>query len=288
MIFTKVGNGSRTFFWEDNWLQGGPLSIKTTRENLLNSPILPDQKLDSLYHDAQWHFSQSVVYLFPDIVGIPPLSTTDDMFVWLPSPSGSFSLSHTIRWLSTHSFPKPWHHLIWSPFSIPRCKFSLWLAVQGRLPTLDRSSMRSFTCSRVCKLCNMVDETHNHLFFACSYTRPIWISLQHKCGLHIAPSSWTDLVEWITNRWPRGDLRSSVNKLVLSMAVNRIWQERNNRIFTSQRCSQIAIFRQITNMVRQKLLSIKVKDSPIARRLMLDWDLLAFIRSPPEPPDLTP
>ncbi|XP_059668847.1 uncharacterized protein LOC132313928 [Cornus florida] len=79
---------------------------------------------------------------------------------------------------------------------------------------------------------------------------------QHKCRLHIAPSLWMDLVEWITNRCRRGDLRSSVNKLVLSTAINRIWQE-CNRIFTSQRCSQNAIFRQITDMVRQKLLSIK-------------------------------
>ncbi|XP_059663552.1 uncharacterized protein LOC132309244 [Cornus florida] len=132
----------------------------------------------------------------------------------------------------------------------------------------------------------MVEESHNHLFFACSFTRPIWISLQLKCRFHAIPSSWNGFTRWALRRWASKNLKNSVNKLMLSTSINRIWQERNNKIFRSKKCSQMMIFRQITNMIRQKLLSTSVKDSNIARRLKRDWDLPSFISPPPEPPDL--
>ncbi|XP_059636916.1 uncharacterized protein LOC132279015 [Cornus florida] len=210
---------------------------------------------------------------------------TVDSSVWAPSSTGSFSISHTIDWLSTQQQQKSWTHLIWNNFSIPRCKFSLWLAVQNRLPTLDHSCMRSFQGSRTCPLCNLVEESYNHLFFACSFTRPIWISLQHKGRFHFSPSSWTELVDGVSTRWSRRDLGSSVNKLLFSTTVNKIRLERNNWIFNNRKSSQMTVFREITALIREKLLTLSVKDSLLARRLKLDWDLPAFIRPPPEPPD---
>ncbi|XP_059639378.1 uncharacterized protein LOC132281720 [Cornus florida] len=230
-------------------------------------------------------FGDYLIQHSPEICNIPSPSATENSIVWILSPSGVFTLSYTIEWLGAHNHPKPWQHLIWNTLSIPRCKFSQWLTVQNHLSTYDRASMRHFTGSRLCQFCGIVEESYNHLFFSCAFIRPIWIALQNKCRFHLSPSLWSDLVDRVASCWASNNLKNSVNKLALSTAINKIWQERNDRIFKNQTSNQISIFRQIMDLVRQRLLTTSIKDSPCARRLKLDWDLPEFIKPPPKSPD---
>ncbi|XP_059650642.1 uncharacterized protein LOC132296457 [Cornus florida] len=286
MILQKVGNGEHTYFWEDNWLHGGPLSLRVAEGFLQDSQILPHQRLSSLISDGDWSFPASILEQFPAIALIAPPSSSPDSSSWIPSPTGSFTLCHTIGWLEA---PRPstiWHHLVWSSLSVPRCKFSLWLAVQNRLSTLNRSSMRDVPGLRLCHLCNFSDESHDHLFFACTFARPIWVYLQHKSRFHAPPSSWNYFVAWASHNWSGRNLRCAMNRLTLSSAINKIWEERNNRAFRNQKSSQMVVLRHITELIRQNLLSRQVKDSPFARKLALHWDLPSFVRPPAKPPDL--
>ncbi|XP_059658529.1 uncharacterized protein LOC132304837 [Cornus florida] len=155
-----------------------------------------------------------------------------------------------------------------------------------RLSTLDRSSMRDVPLPRVCHYCNLVDESHDHLFFSCSFIRPLWIHLQDTCKFRSPASSWSGFVNWASHQWARRNLRMAVNKLMLSTTINKIWMERNNRAFKNRRCSQMELLRRITDLIRQKLLTLQVRDSVDARRLILEWNLpVSFIRPPLEPPD---
>ncbi|XP_059670884.1 uncharacterized protein LOC132316427 [Cornus florida] len=262
-------------------------SFGRTPEGLIRgSPFSPNLKLSALAVNGAWAFPKDLVDRFPELALIRPPNNSIDSLVWIPSPTGAYSLGHTICRIDYYHLPRHWHHLIWNPLSVPRCKFTLWMVVQGRLSTMDRSRMRSVNGSRVCHFCELVNETHDHLFFACNFIRPIWVHIQSITRFHAPPSTWSDFVTRVSQQWARRDLRNSVRKLVLSTFVNKIWMERNSRAFTNQKNSQMILLRQTTDLVRQKLLSQNLKDSPFARRLALDWELpVSILRPPAEPPD---
>ncbi|XP_059627540.1 uncharacterized protein LOC132270381 [Cornus florida] len=144
IIKIKVGCGSQTFFWDDNWLQGGPLTFRATPDFIRDSHIPAKQKLSTFSSNNHWEFPIVVTQQFPDLLLLDPPCNSPDKVEWIPSPTGVFSLTNTVTWLAPHHQPRPWNHLVWNSFSIPRCKFILWLAVQKRLPTKDRRCMQSF------------------------------------------------------------------------------------------------------------------------------------------------
>ncbi|KAK3184885.1 hypothetical protein Dsin_032171 [Dipteronia sinensis] len=72
--------------------------------------------------------------------------------------------------------------------NIPRMGFIHWLAIKGRLSTLDRVHRYDSNVIATCILCKSQNETHAHLIFECLYSKAIWTQLLNKCGC-----SWTGL-----------------------------------------------------------------------------------------------
>ncbi|KAK3212632.1 hypothetical protein Dsin_017338 [Dipteronia sinensis] len=67
-----------------------------------------------------------------------PNSSLKDCIKWLPTPGGIYSVASTLASLKTHHPLVPWFELVWYSHNIPRMSFILWLAIRGRLLTLDR------------------------------------------------------------------------------------------------------------------------------------------------------
>ncbi|XP_071687731.1 uncharacterized protein [Rutidosis leptorrhynchoides] len=112
----------------------------------------------------------------------------------------------------------------------------------------------------VCPLCKVCADTHNHLFFDCSYSRQVWLKAQaltHLPCLH----NWRSLVSCISPSASRNSVRGVVAKLVFAVSVYFIWQERNNRIFKKSHRTEVKLFEDVIATVRLKLLSIKFKVS---------------------------
>ncbi|GKE83131.1 RNA-directed DNA polymerase, eukaryota, reverse transcriptase zinc-binding domain protein, partial [Tanacetum coccineum] len=57
--------------------------------------------------------------------------------------------------------------------------FMVWLAIRGRLKTQDLMGVWEKKDDMRCVFCKNVPDSHDHLFFECSFTRRIWDSL--KC-----------------------------------------------------------------------------------------------------------
>lgn len=70
----------------------------------------------------------------------------------------------------------PWTKLVWSYYCIPKHSFLLWLVLGKNLKTQDKmkvwDGVRRF--SKGCLLCQQSEETHDHIFFECSYFRAVW------------------------------------------------------------------------------------------------------------------
>ncbi|XP_059627183.1 uncharacterized protein LOC132269977 [Cornus florida] len=116
-----------------------------------------------------------------------------------------------------------------------------------------------------CYLCLANNESLDHLFFQCEYSKEIWSFIQHTIGLYIQPSSWSDLILWCSAHWSsKGFL---VHKLLLSAAVYFLWLERNNRAFRNASSFPSTIIGQIMKCIRGRLASIKLRKASDLRNI---------------------
>ena len=73
-----------------------------------------------------------------------------------------------------------WHKVVWFTQCNPRMAFILWMAMRGKLQTQDRIMVRNNDIGMKCPLCKKVNDSHNHLFFECEYSKNIWEKLKGK------------------------------------------------------------------------------------------------------------
>jgi hypothetical protein len=60
-------------------------------------------------------------------------------------------------------------------------------------------------------------EDRDRLFFCCSYSKRIWLSIMQLCGLERPPVCWDDaLLEWVQN-WRRKVSKTHVCRLALGL-----------------------------------------------------------------------
>ena len=150
------------------------------------------------------------------------------------------------------------HHLLWFPGHIPKHSFILWLASLHRLHTMDRLQRHGVIASPECVLCGSAAETHDHLFFDCSFSSTVWRDITAKTLMTWPPFSWGSLIQWASLHLRcRRDFRQVLARLVLSATVYFLWYERNNRVFHQRRRFRWEIIAEIYDYVRSRLLDLE-------------------------------
>ncbi|KAK2658644.1 hypothetical protein Ddye_005177 [Dipteronia dyeriana] len=67
-----------------------------------------------------------------------PNSTLDDRILWLPSSNGIYLAASAMESFRTPHPLVSWYEIVWFLQNISRMGFIIWLAIKGRLSTLDR------------------------------------------------------------------------------------------------------------------------------------------------------
>ena len=140
--------------------------------------------------------------------------------------NGSFTVFKAWR-LLRHTRPTSTSmHLCWFKYRIPRHAFILWLAIKGRLRTMDR--LHDQERPRICTLCSLEDETHEHLFFNCRFSHEVWVWITTKHKTPWPNYRWPDLIQWgaVTHK-SKSLFSSLVARLTLAASVYSIWMERS-------------------------------------------------------------
>ncbi|XP_059650068.1 uncharacterized protein LOC132295805 [Cornus florida] len=239
------------------------LRVKIDRLISLNHWVVPDSL-------ARIPFFQSLNF-HTKLNELPNPSTNADTVLWLPSPSCNFSLAHTIKYLLLPTFIFPWHKTIWFKHHIPKHSFIAWLTTKGRLYTLDRKPMKHKHHANACFLSLANNESLDHLFFRCEFSKVVWSFIQHTIGLYIQPSSWKELILWCFAHWSANDFL--VHKLLLSAAFYFLWMERNNRAFRKTSSSPTSVISQIKKCLKGRLALIKLKNASNMRNVRRLKDL---------------
>lgn len=74
----------------------------------------------------------------------------------------------------------------------PSHSMMAWRLIHNKLPTNDNLSLRGFSITSMCSICNANLETSQHLFFDCKFVKNIWNWLLDKLQVTISMCNMRD------------------------------------------------------------------------------------------------
>ncbi|XP_024013677.1 uncharacterized protein LOC112087854 [Eutrema salsugineum] len=152
------------------------------------------------------------------------------------------------------------------------------MACFPRVSSLDRLHRWGLQVPLTCVLCSNGEESHDHLFFQCSFSGSIWVSLASRLGNN-PPLGLLSISQWIPllSMQPRS-FSQAVAKLLLQVSVHHLWRERNARIFNMVTSSSSDIKARIDRTMWDRLLSFPARGS-IATPSLLEFYFGCFADS---------
>ncbi|KAK4384535.1 hypothetical protein Sango_3051300 [Sesamum angolense] len=122
----------------------------------------------------------------------------------------------------------------------------------------------------VCVLCGRAVETHEHLFFRCSYSRRCIRLLKSIVCFSWPNRAWGGYYLGFEEVY--GPTHSpGAYRALLAAIVYHIWQERNQRVFRHIKRPSSTIARNAIDAISQKILSLELLDSVSSRGLYRLW-----------------
>jgi len=138
-----------------------------------------------------------------------------------------------------------WAKVVWEPWCLPRYSFILWLALLGRLRTRDRLHYVDIDAS--CVFCLDHEESHSHLFFACSWTSLLWSKVKSWLWLCKGMATISSAVRGLNIRGE--NVVARMKRVSLNIVVYLIWEERNQRV-SENSCTLVEyVFLEISGFI---------------------------------------
>lgn len=263
MVQCEVGSGITASFWLDNWTGRGPIiELTGDRGPMISGLPITASVADALREDGWWldrsrsrsPVIQTIKQCLPDAGLILNSEEEDDLYVWKPLgvlSKGTFSTAETWSALypqGTHVF---WHKTVWFSGRIPKHAFLTWVAARDRLVTRDRLLRWGLQVPAVCVLCNGSNETRQHLFFDCPYSKEVWLWFTSRLRL-APPSEFDALLGWMVKPSSNSNIEVII-KLLFQASIYFIWKERNSRVHSDVTKPSSALIAEIKNLIRLKL-----------------------------------
>ena len=86
-------------------------------------------------------------------------------------------------------------------------------------------------------------------------------------------NEWAGVISFIVNKPASNTIWSVIQRLVLSATMYEIWHERNNRRVNQMNRDEDCVFNSIVNIVRMKLMGLKLKYTPNVHKVALMWNI---------------
>jgi hypothetical protein len=243
-VSIKIGSEASVRFWEDAWIGGlTAVTIAPDLVDLVWDPVRRRRSVRDGLEGNAWATDISGQLSVPAIVQylrlweavtlVPWPGVGEDRFSWKWSADGRFSSKSAYRVLWHGTCALPGATLVWDSFAPLQYKLHAWLALRRRCWTADRRLRRGLPTHTVCPLCNVANETLDHLSLHCTFSQAVWSGLVTRLGLpDIVPLGDDGINEWwlqAAHRFPPAD-RKKANSLIM-LTLRMLWLERNARVF---------------------------------------------------------
>ncbi|KAL0361607.1 UNVERIFIED_CONTAM: hypothetical protein Sradi_3845200 [Sesamum radiatum] len=267
----RIGDGANFSLWNDPWHNLGPLITHFPRGPQVTRTC-PSNSLDTVIEVGQWRWPLitdiehlDILHLLPDIHG------GDDSIAWIPD-GGNFSSSFASNVFRPPGPTVGWSLLLVGFFRIPRHCFILWLAILGKLSTLDKPWLGHL--GRECVLCSDGQEkTHEHLFFTCSYSRRCVTTVRQRVRFPWPYQDWQRGILWASVTWRNTHMVCSAYRALLASIVYHIWQERNRRRFQGIERPSFLLSSMAVEEVKQRIVSVNLGPFVSTRGLYCLWQI---------------
>ncbi|GKE84327.1 hypothetical protein Tco_1558069 [Tanacetum coccineum] len=251
-MWARVRNGSTIFAWHDTWTMFRHLAKSISNRDIYTAGFSQDTKVPHLIDSKDEFYVRN----------------RDNLEV-------NFSVAEIWNCIRHRNDEVNWFNVVWFQNRIPRHAIHVWLVIKRKLKTQEllRNWDVNTGSSLVCLFCSLVPDSHEHLFFDCTFTSRVWLRMVDLICMPNIPSNLVDIVDYIIPFAHKRTLDSTVCKLVFVATCYFIWIERNARLFRNKTRTLEQIIDITTSSVRNKLLSCVMKKSPGDVMLLNIWKL---------------
>ncbi|GAV92560.1 zf-RVT domain-containing protein [Cephalotus follicularis] len=274
LVYT-VGLNSAWSIWYDPWFQGIPLFEKVGERAIYDSGLPLNATLSEVLLDTNWDWPPHVWQLreIDSACTNIPIKQRDS--IGWRREGGSFS--HKSAWDSLRPAAPmvPWAKVVWFSGAIPKHSFCLWLTFRKAHLTLDKLQAFGVVQQSLCPFGCGLQETIDHLFFACAFTKLVWSKVMelNNCP-PLSDWNWDSTATWALGHARGSHLRGWLRRAGLATAVYHCWRERNDRIFRQLASPPSHLIERIVfDVAKKAALHLKIQDTPSNRALGENWGI---------------
>ena len=190
-VHWKIGRGDKVRFWEDVWIDD--TSLKSMFQRLYSLSVNQEQKVEDVgvWEGSDWKWrlgwrrdrfeweSELEGHFFEYLVRADVKKNTDDIRVWGSEELEKYTVNVAYKNLSngTGGTNHAAFESLWKAKAFPSVLSTIWRVFVNRLPTKEGLSRRGVQMSSLaCVLCQVKEESCQHLFLECKYAQQVWSS----------------------------------------------------------------------------------------------------------------
>nr|GEU83193.1 hypothetical protein [Tanacetum cinerariifolium] len=228
----------------------------------INLPMVERYNVVDMIVNGEWAWPNEWKAQFRWIndIKVPILEEgVNDCIIWKDNSGKSMKFSIRSVW-EKFKERKPevsWYKVVWYPQCNPRHAFIVWLAMHRRLATQDRIMVWNKTSNLLCPLCKKENDSHEHLFFKCPYSKDIWSKVKYKMRRRNWSNEWEKVASTIAKGGCKSTIESVLDRMVLATMIYFIWNERNKRIFAQEQRNCQDILNGIVESIKMQLMCQK-------------------------------
>ncbi|XP_074315577.1 uncharacterized protein LOC141651779 [Silene latifolia] len=101
---------------------------------------------------------------------------------WSTCPGKEYSIAKGYAWLHHSNSDIDWHHQVWNKWTVPKHAIIAWLYHHRGLNTKDKLFRLNIVSDNLCCICGSEEETLQHLFFKCQYSKAVLSLIREWTG----------------------------------------------------------------------------------------------------------
>jgi hypothetical protein len=268
-----VGDGKSIDVWKEPWVPWLPHYSPVPKDQFSNpEPI----KVASLINPSTRTWNLALLEDLFDTTSIEailkiilPTTPKKDKLVWILNHKGNFTVKSAINAKFNYD-EEPnevnWKGL-WKLKLHDRYKMLIWRIASGSLPTKLSLALKMGTGNTYCPLCQMEEESVDHLFFKCSIARAIWFGT--SWGIHsnlLSITSSKDIIKLICEpHIPIGQSHAASSLSIqtsihFAVTLDHIWSLRNQVIHQNHKINLLTTINSLESKIVEHIHSLEVTD----------------------------
>ncbi|XP_074288607.1 uncharacterized protein LOC141613762 [Silene latifolia] len=168
---------------------------------------------------------------------------------WSTCPGKEYTIAKRYAWLHHSNSDIDWHHQVWNKWTVPKHAIIAWLYHHRGLNTKDKLFRLNIASDNLCCICGSEEETLQHLFFKCQYSKAVLSLIREWTGFCLPETRDQD---WRRNaRLSR--LKVGIINNILNAVTYHIWRQRNGSRHELQIQAPAGCLKMIQFEVRTKI-----------------------------------